>query len=342
MFSLVPALLLAQSTTPISVGMTEVAGKFNQTYRIGTSRKLDVTLLHAAFSGSPFAEGKRWHYPKKQGKFVVFRFRLSNPNSNDWVMSNSTYHGFKATIIDSESATTSSLEKYAVKTGASLTPLTLKPKQSVEVWSIMEVAATNDVPTLLVSPGDGGKGADVKYDLRGKIGALPKWSQRSQPYEMAENVVAENMTLYPIGKTLFSVAGHQIVPESQLSKQRTFINVINKGHQFVVVHCAIRGTGESLGGAQMWRPKIRLGVQGGQQYQPLEWLRTTFYEPLNEIPAVDRFAKTTLVFLTPPGAVPYELTVEDSIFGRNFLFEVPNLPDGPTSINPKRAEMLGP
>ncbi len=309
--------LVAQVNTPIVVGTQPRIGEFFKTYTINTERKLNVTLLSAAYAANPIQDGEKWHLPNRKGKFILLKFRMTNVGKTDWNMNQGYMCGFKATVLDSESENVKSLDKFSTKTGKLMGNINLKPGQLIEVYKIMEMAADTAAVNLILEPGDGKPGGSITYNLGDKIAPLPVWSATQNPYEVRKNVSVVMNELVPFDKTWMAVSD---VVRTGPSERTDLMPRATKG--FAKVMLKLQGVDTIGGSAGMWRPETRLIATSGQSYTSVDWLRLRSGANLNGLPALDEKIDAMLLFDVPPGEALSKLVIADPLFGRKYEFRL--------------------
>jgi hypothetical protein len=151
-------------------------GKLGTTYTLGKDSPLNVTLTGAEYStdhrvyDSAFS-GVLHGQPKAEEKTLVLRLTVQNPTQQPLALSPG---GLKLTAVTPESTTSEVSVLLNPKTGKECLNLPLKPGQKLELLGLVTVAAKEPIHKLLIQREDGTP--VVRYDLTGKIAALPSWA----------------------------------------------------------------------------------------------------------------------------------------------------------------------
>ncbi|HEX8550745.1 MAG TPA: DUF4352 domain-containing protein [Abditibacteriaceae bacterium] len=152
-------------------GMTQMAGDNGQlgvTYTIGTDAPLNFTLNSAAFKVERIVVDDNVTAPTADEKLLVLNYTIHNPNK-DIRNYNWNTLGFTAVSPDSKNY---EYAQIAARAGTSEgLNIDLKPAQKIDVYTAIVVPAKGLFPKLIVTPTSGG--AVLRYDLRGKVKALP-------------------------------------------------------------------------------------------------------------------------------------------------------------------------
>jgi hypothetical protein len=157
---------------PIVLGTTQLPGdfgKFGQTYTIGKYAPLNFTLTSARYTVDRFSVGNNVWTPKADEKLLVLKFTVHNPRPQE---TNLSWSSFRFTAVDAQDTNREYIQAI-VRTGQYGEGLNvnLKPAQKVECEVAILVAANGVTPKLIVQ-----RDADapvVRYDLRGKVDAVP-------------------------------------------------------------------------------------------------------------------------------------------------------------------------
>lgn len=144
-------------------------GQLNVTYTMGKGTEaINWTLLSAEYTVLPFRTDQNLISGSAEHKLLVLRGTLHNPNKDMLQVSHSSLN-FTVVHADDQN-----YEPRAVIHGHNLNTLSmeLKPAQKVEIITIIQVPAKGEAPKLMIAHwNDTGK--VLRYDLRGKVKALP-------------------------------------------------------------------------------------------------------------------------------------------------------------------------
>lgn len=202
-----PAKKPAAPTGPIVLGTKQLPGdfgKFGATYTIGTYSPLNFTLRSAEYRVDRFVVGANSWGKEADEKLLVLHYTVHNPTKNDL-----SYYwaGLDFTAVDSQDVNRKFVQA-AIRDGdAKRAPLnvTLKPAQKLDVVTAIVLPAEGVAPKLIVQRETGA--AVIRYDLRGKVKALP--APFADPADETgatalQRVPALAGTYYPLG--VFDVA----------------------------------------------------------------------------------------------------------------------------------------
>lgn len=173
-----PAFAQTRTSTPptpparVVQGTTQLAGdtgEIGKTFTIGKgANAINFTLTSAEFSVARVTIGENVYVPKANEKLLILRYTVHNPQKVDKSYS---WNTLTFTVVDARNVNHVH-DNYIGRDGTSdKLDITLKPAQKVGAYAVIAVPAAGPVPKLIVSAND--QQGVVRYDLRGKVKALP-------------------------------------------------------------------------------------------------------------------------------------------------------------------------
>lgn len=174
----VPALAQTRTQAPappparVVQGTTQLAGDvgaIGKTFTLGKgARAINFTLTGVEFSASRVTIGNDVYVPKASEKLLILRYTVHNPQKQDF---HYFYRTLQFTVVDAKNVNHAN-ENHVGRDGTSdRLDITLKPAQKVGAYAVIAVPAAGPVPKLIVNRQDDNQ--VVRYDLRGKVKALP-------------------------------------------------------------------------------------------------------------------------------------------------------------------------
>jgi len=146
------------------------AAQPGQTYAVGKRSPLNFTLRSAGYSVRPVHIGDTTFVPEVGEKLLVLRYSVQNPRKEDV-----TYYwgSLRFTAVDPQDRNHSATANGARDGTPDALQVTLKPAQKVDAVAVIKVPAGVPIPKLLVERGEGDTAPILRFDLRGKVAALP-------------------------------------------------------------------------------------------------------------------------------------------------------------------------
>lgn len=151
-------------------GTTQLSGEnaqFGVVYTLGKTEPFNITLKNAEYTVDQVKVGDRVYTPKAEEKLLVMHFTYHNPNRQDRFM---RWDSFKFTIVDPQDQNHVGLLALGMEKDASNCAMSFKPAQKVDVFGVMSVPASGEMPKLIIESSDK---LVLRYDLRGKVKKLP-------------------------------------------------------------------------------------------------------------------------------------------------------------------------
>ena len=165
--SATPPTRVVQATTQLAGDV----GTIGKTFTLGTgSNAINFTLTGAEFSVSRVTIGEDVYVPKANEKLLILRYTVHNPQKEDLRY---FYRTLQFTVVDARNVNHEN-ENYVGRDGTTdRLDITLKPAQKVGAYAVIAVPAAGPIPKLIVNVEDDENKRVVRYDLRGKVKALP-------------------------------------------------------------------------------------------------------------------------------------------------------------------------
>jgi hypothetical protein len=152
-------------------GTGQMAGEWaemGKEYSLGKGDPMNFALRSAEFVASRVRIGEQAFFPKADEKLLVLHYTAHNPQQTERDVDWDT---FNFTVVDATNANREYSQNVGQEANSlSLGSMSLKPAQKVDLYTFIVVAAGGEIPKLIVKRGDG---PVLRYDLRGKVKALP-------------------------------------------------------------------------------------------------------------------------------------------------------------------------
>lgn len=185
---------------PIVLGTEQLPGDFGklgQTYTIGRREPLNITLKSAAYTIEPFVAGNNTWVPKADEKILLLRFTAHNPNPQELGLN---WSSLKLTAVDQTDTNRKAIDAVVREGKQESLMVSLKPAQKIDIMMAIVVPAEGVVPKLIVERENGAP--VIRYDLRGKVDALPKFvadEADTTGATVRKQIPAEPGVFYPLG-----------------------------------------------------------------------------------------------------------------------------------------------
>lgn len=312
---------ILDSSRPIVLGTKQLAGDFGKlsaTYTLGKSTPLNITINSAAFSVDNSAyesafEGMLHGQPKVEEKCLLLRLTIQNPTPETLTLSPG---GLKLTAVTPDGTSSERFVLLNPKTQKECLNLPLKPGQKVEVLARGFVPAKEPIQKLIVQREEGTP--VVRYDLTGKITALPSWAGAGA--EAKDVIAGIRDCVMPAAWFDVGLRGLAFT-EAKLDGETE----AGEGNHFLVAHLTfIANTNKtplSFGTFEMVLTtddgqKIAKEAPGGIGGFLLESRPAVFSGELNK----NEKQNIRVFFRVPKDATPKTLTLTDTATGRSIAF----------------------
>ena len=143
--------------------------KIGQVYKMGGDNPWYFRLQSAEFTTQQVVIGDGLHAPTAKEKLLLLKFTMQNPNKQEAFMRGDS---LKLTVVDAKNVNHQSVEDWGDQGNKTKVEMSLKPAQTVELYTVVLVPAAGRVPKLIVQvPGDAAAPV-LRYDLRDKVTGL--------------------------------------------------------------------------------------------------------------------------------------------------------------------------
>lgn len=210
-------------------------GKVDQTYTMGSERKLNFTLRSAEYTLGRLVVGEDAFCPTKEQKLLALKFTVQNPNKEETQI---RFDTFKMMAVDSKDVNHEWISSIAKENeNKQALDVQLKPGQKVEVVGGIMVPADASVPKLMVQHNTGGK--VLRYDLRGIV--KPLVAPFADPADKSGSTALVEI---PAVKENFYPLEHFDLKyvTSSLSSDPMGANTCEEGKQFFVATVTLRNS----------------------------------------------------------------------------------------------------
>ncbi|WP_309716968.1 hypothetical protein [Armatimonas sp.] len=168
-----------QAGGPVVLGTKQLPGDFGKlgtTYTLGKESPLNVTLTGAEYTTDHWVyesafSGVLHGQPKAEEKTLLLKLTVQNPTQQPLSLNPGD---LKLTAVTPDSTSSEKFVLINPKTTKECLNLPLKPGQKLDVIALVMVPAKEPIHKLIVQREDGTP--VIRYDLTGKITALPTWA----------------------------------------------------------------------------------------------------------------------------------------------------------------------
>ena len=183
-------------------------GRLGQVYKMGKETPLYFRLVSAEFTTQQVAIGGTLHWPTAKEKLLLLKFTVQNAQKQEAFMRGDS---LKLTVVDAKNVNHEATGEWGDPGNKSSVARSLKPAQTVELYTVIVVPAAGRVPKLIVQAPEDNTPV-LRYDLRDKVTGLQPPVADPQDDSGAtalEEVPAQIGTAYPcenFGVTVEQVA----------------------------------------------------------------------------------------------------------------------------------------
>ena len=171
----------AAATTPamglgvrkMPTGAAAVPGAWSElrhAYRLGETDSFLFSLERAEYEAGRLEFGDDLASPKLGEKFLVVHFQVTNPRRQPLQLDTGR---FEWTIVDAKGASITDCERFGPETDPRTFERTLEPGQSSECFAVFRVPAEGEMQSMTVRNRLDAAPGTARFDLRGKVRALP-------------------------------------------------------------------------------------------------------------------------------------------------------------------------
>lgn len=182
---------------PVVLGTKQLPGDFGKigtTYTIGIAEPVNFTLKSAEYTITPFTVGNGTTVPKADQKLLVLHYTIHNPLPREqryyWAQ-------MRFTAVDAQDKNQEMLSAVCREGTTEPLDISLKPAQKIDVVAAILVPAEGVVPKLIVARET--SAPVIRYDLRGKVAALPAAIAPPPGIDAPKVVAAVPGAFYPTG-----------------------------------------------------------------------------------------------------------------------------------------------
>ena len=145
-------------------------GEIGQVYKLRNGNPVYFRLNSAEYTVSQVPFSKALTIPEADEKLLVIHFSVQNPQKDQEMTFR--FDSLKFTAVDAMNVNHDHKSIGDEQTKENL-QMHLKPAQRVEAYTCIVVPASGEIPKLMVMPPTASDGPVLRYDLRGKVAALP-------------------------------------------------------------------------------------------------------------------------------------------------------------------------
>lgn len=201
-----PAKKQAPATTHHeTVGTEQLKGEYGlmeHTYTLGKTRPWNICLKSAEYSAEAIRCGDQTVCPKRDQKLLVLHLTVHNPQKDLALM---RFDTIRFTAVDANDKNWESVKIINSEATKEKIDQRFKPAQKMDIYTAIIVPAAGEIPKLMLTGSDN---TVIRYDLRGKVKALPMPfadpSDKSGASALAD-VPAEMGVSYPLAPVAVSV-----------------------------------------------------------------------------------------------------------------------------------------
>lgn len=157
------------ASTHVVQGTTQLKGEyaaFGTTYTLGKIDPLNININSAEYTIEPVRVGDQLYVPKADEKLLVLHMTYHNPQHAERF---TRWDSLAFTVVDPRDQNHEGLADLGMEKDQSTAAMTLKPTQKINVFGLIVVPASGEMPKLIVKSGDN---LVLRYDLKGKVKGL--------------------------------------------------------------------------------------------------------------------------------------------------------------------------
>jgi hypothetical protein len=145
-------------------------GEFGKVYTLRKHEPLYFSLVRARYTVEQVLVGDRLIAPKADEKLLVLHFSVQNPGKTDLLVRSDS---LRIMAIDQMNVNHPCESVWGDAETQQQVGLLLKPAQKLLIYAVIRVPAKGVVPKLMIQSNHDNDGPVLRYDLRGKVEALP-------------------------------------------------------------------------------------------------------------------------------------------------------------------------
>jgi hypothetical protein len=289
----------------VEFATTEMPGKWcelGKAYTLGTNSPLNVAVNSVAYSAGRIKTGSGYLWPNPEQKFLVVHYAIQNPLqeaqrvgrvSIDW------------TAVDAQDVNREQGFVGVEDANAALDQ-DLKPLETVQCFTIIEVPAKGPVPKLIAAIHGDTEALVARYDLTDKVEPLP--APYAEPNDLSGSTLVEQIQ-GAVGNTYMTAAYDVKVDAVNFTKEKIGDRDLEADQDYCLVTLAYTNYGES---GYMLNPRPRLKDADGVSYEPaLGTVATTSYREIELAPSSGETVSFRLAFALPTGVALQSLTLKE-------------------------------
>lgn len=289
-----------------ATGTAQLAGDNGELGKLYAMRKGDplyFTLAKAEFTVNPVRIGDTLLSAKADEKLLVLRFTVQNPNKTDRLV---RFDSLRFMVVDAQNVNHQCRAQWGDALTSQQVGLLLKPAQKLEMYTAIPVPAAGEIPKLMVQSNVDNDGPVLRYDLRGKVVALP--APIADPADATgatalKEVPAQMNTSYGLDE--FAVT----MEKSEFVTTALDAGPPSNGGRYLVVTLLVKNllTRDNLLRWDAFR--LALVSADGETLRYRTTLMATANRPFSSQVKPDGEVRVRLYFEVPNDAVPQSLTI---------------------------------
>jgi hypothetical protein len=188
------------TTAAADTGIPQMPGPdatIGQVYKLGVGNPTYFRLTSAEFTTHPVVIGAALYTQTAKEKLLLLKFTVQNPQKQDMFVRGDS---LKFTAVDAKNVNHQGVDDWGDQGNKSQISMSLKPAQTVELYTVVVVPAAGRVPKLIVQMAGEDNAPVLRYDLRDKVPGLQPPVADPQDDSGAtalEEVPAQLGTAYP-------------------------------------------------------------------------------------------------------------------------------------------------
>ncbi len=295
-------------------------GVFGTVYSIVKSSPIYFRLKSAEFTTGQVIVGETLYAPGADEKLLVLHFTLQNPQKSEQPIRSDT---LKFTVVDAVNTNHEGDERWGDERNHSEVDMSLKPAQTIDIYTCITVPSKGTIPKLMVMPPSDNNGPILRYDLtspKNKVTALKAPfadPSDSSGYTALGVVQGKLNVLYPYYDFDFAVEKFEYTTD-KLDKDEA----PEDGTRYLVVTLLAKNKSPQNTLLRCDTIIPVLTTTDGDELEYQEMLLASANRPFNKDVRMGEENRVRIYFTLPERVTPKTLAIKEGESGRIYEFKV--------------------
>ena len=295
-------------------------GVFGTVYSIGKQSPIYFRLKSADFTTDQIVTGDRLYVPKANEKLLILHFTIQNPQKTELFV---RWDSLRFTAVDKTNNNCEGNNDWGDEDDAKhrIVSMSLKPAQTVNVFTPIVVPADGIVPKLMVLPASEGDGPVLRYDLKiPKNKVTPLTAPVADPADTTGSTALETVT--GVVGTSYPYESFDITVEKFEYSTETINDVeLDEGAKFMLITLLMKNAAMTSTFFRWDTVTPVAASTDGEEYKYNDMLFATANRSIAQEIKPNAEIRVRLWFTVPSGSTPKSLSLKVAE-SRTYQFEV--------------------